>query len=181
MATTLAPVDAREVVRCDACHLVQFRTNNNQCRKCHTSLDADETEPILAPVAVPAHAHHHGERSSSELQVAKAIRCLRQRAGLSQRQLAERMKVPRTYVSKIENEKAMPTLSSLERLARALNVTVPDLLRGGEMTLQERTRELMADPFISQLLPDLLKLDGMQRATILGEVRTLALKSRRSA
>ena len=52
--------------------------------------------------------------------------------GLSQRQLALRMSVPRTYVSKIENEKATPTLSSLERLARALEVSVPDLLSGGE-------------------------------------------------
>ena len=31
--------------------------------------------------------------------------------------------MPRTYVSKIENEKATPTLSSLERLAKALEVS----------------------------------------------------------
>ena len=49
MATTLAPVDSREVVRCDDCHLVQFRTDNNLCRRCRTSLDEDEPEPILAP------------------------------------------------------------------------------------------------------------------------------------
>src|SRR5205085_7271246 len=50
MATTLAPVDSREVLRCDHCHLVQFRTNNNLCRKCHLSLEADieEPEPVLA-------------------------------------------------------------------------------------------------------------------------------------
>ena len=54
------------------------------------------------------------------LNLATSIRSLRLRNGLSQRQLAGRMAVPRTYVSKIENEKATPTLSSLERLARAL-------------------------------------------------------------
>ena len=64
----------------------------------------------------------------SEVQVAMAIRNLRLRASLSQRQLALRMGVPRTYVSKIENEKATPTLSSLARLAAALEVSVPDLL-----------------------------------------------------
>ncbi len=69
------------------------------------------------------------DTSRSEVQVAKAIRSLRQRGGLSQRQLALRMGVPRTYVSKIENEKATPTLSSLARLAQALEVSVPDLLR----------------------------------------------------
>ncbi len=69
-----------------------------------------------------------GKQRRSDIQVAKAIRSLRQRSGLSQRQLALRMGVPRTYVSKIENEKATPTLSSLARLAGALEVTVPDLL-----------------------------------------------------
>jgi len=59
------------------------------------------------------------------------------------RQLAGRMGVPRTYVSKIENEKATPTLSSLERLARALEVGVPDLLSGGERSRQEEVNELM--------------------------------------
>ena len=103
MATTLAPVENREVVRCDHCHLVQFRTVNNLCRKCRTSLDEDEPEPILAhplPVMEPETS------SRSEVQVAMAIRTLRQRSGLSQRQLALRMGVPRTYVSKIENQKA---------------------------------------------------------------------------
>ena len=118
MATTLAPVENREVVRCDHCHLVQFRTVNNLCRKCRTSLDEDEPEPILAqvmPVMEPASS------SRSEVQVAQAIRSLRLQNGLSQRQLALRMGVPRTYVSKIENEKATPTLSSLARLANALD------------------------------------------------------------
>ena len=125
MATTLAPVENREVVRCDHCHLVQFRTVNNLCRKCRTSLDEDEPEPILAqpmPVMEPV------STSRSEVQVAQAIRSLRLQHGLSQRQLALRMGVPRTYVSKIENEKATPTLSSLARLADALTVSVPDLL-----------------------------------------------------
>ena len=63
------------------------------------------------PVPEPAAA------ARSEVQVAQAIRSLRLRGGLSQRQLALRMGVPRTYVSKIENEKATPTLSSLARLA----------------------------------------------------------------
>src|SRR5450432_3371304 len=125
MATTLAPVEDREVVRCDQCHLVQFRTSNNLCRKCRTSLDEDEPEPILVqalPVMVPEGANR------SEVQVAQAIRSLRLGHGLSQRQLALRMGVPRTYVSKIENEKATPTLSSLARLADALTVSVSALL-----------------------------------------------------
>ena len=117
MATTLAPVDSREVVRCDRCLLVQFRTNNNLCRRCHLSLDEEEPEMVAVvpmPAVLPINGNGHGH-----LNLANSIRSLRLRNGLSQRQLALRMAVPRTYVSKIENEKATPTLSSLERLARA--------------------------------------------------------------
>ena len=148
MATTLAPVEDREVVRCDHCHLVQFRTSNNLCRKCRTSLDEDEPETILAqplPVMEPVGANR------SEVQVAQAIRSLRLGHGLSQRQLALRMGVPRTYVSKIENEKATPTLSSLARLAEALTVSVPELLRACAPSRQLEIDELMADPFIAEM------------------------------
>ena len=178
MATALAPVDSREVVRCDHCHLVQFRTNNNLCRKCRTSLDEDEPEPILevqVPVEAPSNGHH------SHLQVASAIRMLRQKSGLSQRQLALRMAVPRTYVSKIENEKAMPTLSSLQRLATALEVSMADLLKGSSRTLEDDIADLMHDEFIAEVIQYLDKLDMMQRSSVLAQVRDLSIRPRRTA
>jgi len=106
---------------------------------------------------------------------------LRHRGGLSQRQLAARMNVPRTYVSKIENEKATPTLSSLERLARALEVQICDLLKGGVRSREDEIRDLMADDFIAEIVPFVSRLNGMQWANILGEVRNLTLNPRRSS
>src|SRR5437762_12024061 len=106
MATTLAPVDSREVVRCDRCLLVQFRTSNSLCRRCHLSLDDEEPEIVQAPapqLVPPAHRGH--------LHLAASIRAMRLRTGVSQRQLAERMPVPRTYRSEIENEKDTRHLS----------------------------------------------------------------------
>jgi transcriptional regulator with XRE-family HTH domain len=91
------------------------------------------------------------------------------------------MSVPRTYVSKIENEKATPTLSSLERLARALEVTVPDLLTGGERNRQEEIRELVQDQFVAEILPFLGQLNGLQMSSILAQVRDLTLRPRRTA
>ena len=179
MATTLAPVDSREVVRCDRCQLVQFRTTNNMCRRCHGSLDEDEPEMVAVapmPQMMPSNGNGRGH-----LNLAAAIRSLRLRNGLSQRQLAARMSVPRTYVSKIENEKATPTLSSLERLARALEVGVPDLLTGGERNRQEEIRDLVKDPSFAEMLPFINQLNGMQMSSILTQVRDLSLHSRRSA
>jgi transcriptional regulator with XRE-family HTH domain len=127
------------------------------------------------PAAEPVHERH------SHLQVAASIRLLRQKSGLSQRQLAMRMQVPRTYVSKIENEKAMPTLSSLQRLATALEVPMGDLLKGTSRSLEDEISDLMQDDFMAQVVPYLDKLDAMQRSSLLSQVRDLSVRPRRSA
>ena len=128
------------------------------------------------PDILPIGGHGRGH-----LNLASSIRSLRLRSGLSQRQLAARMSVPRTYVSKIENEKATPTLSSMERLAKALEVTVPDLLSGGERNRQEEIEELMHDPFIAEMMPFVSQLNGMQMSSVLTQVRDLTMRPRRSA
>ena len=132
---------------------------------------------VVQPTPQPAPT----QPSANHLPVALAIRNLRLRAGLSQRQLAMRMKVPRTYVSKIENEKACPTLSSLERLAQALHVRVPDLLNPNGRSIEDEIRELMADEFISGMIPFVTSLSPIQRASIVNEVREMTLGTRRTA
>jgi transcriptional regulator with XRE-family HTH domain len=117
----------------------------------------------------------------SEVQVAQAIRSLRLGHGLSQRQLALRMGVPRTYVSKIENEKATPTLSSLARLAEALTVSVPELLRACAPSRQNEIDELMGDPFIAEMAVFTKQLDDMQRTSVLAQIRDLVSHPRRIA
>ncbi len=91
------------------------------------------------------------------------------------------MSVPRTYVSKIENEKAMPTLSSLQRLATALEVSMGDLLKGSCRTLEDDIADLMHDEFIAEVVGYLDKLDPMQRSSLLAQVRDLSIRPRRSA
>jgi len=135
---------------------------------------------MVEPVLAPANGNGHSN-GRSDLQVAFAIRFLRLRTGMSQRQLALRMQVPRTYVSKIENEKATPTLSSLERLARALEVKVPDLLNGGQRSREDEIVELMGDEFIAELIPFVSKLNGMQWSSVLAQVRDMTVRPRRSS
>jgi transcriptional regulator with XRE-family HTH domain len=92
-----------------------------------------------------------------------------------------RMQVPRTYVSKIENEKAMPTLSSLQRLASALEVSMADLLKGSSRTLDDEIADLMRDQFLSEIMPYIQQLDSMQRSSLLSQLRELSVRPRRSA
>ena len=177
MATTLATVEAREVLRCEHCSLVQFRTMNSLCRKCHKSLEIEEPE-VTAPHFVPQTSEPAVEEKG--LQVARAVRDTRRGRGLSQRQLAGRMQVPRTYISKIENAKAMPTLSSLERLAHALEVNVCDLLHDARSRKQDEIAAIFADPFLAEIAPMISHLDALQRSMFLNQVRDMALGRRRN-
>jgi transcriptional regulator with XRE-family HTH domain len=176
MATMMASVEQRDVLRCDHCSLVQFRTNNAMCRRCHKCLEVELPELPTAPLALvpPAEAREG-------LQVATAVRDLRHVRNLSQRQLAARMGVPRTYISKIENGKAMPTLSSLDRLARALKVDIAALLRDANTRHSGETAVLTADPFLAEIAAYTSQLDALQRSIFLNHVRELAAGRRRTA
>ncbi|WP_260472724.1 helix-turn-helix domain-containing protein [Edaphobacter aggregans] len=177
MATMMAPVEQREVLRCDHCSLVQFRTANALCRRCHKCLEVEEPEPAPAPIALVPQT----STPDDGLQVATAVRDLRHVRNLSQRQLAARMNVPRTYISKIENGKAMPTLSSLDRLAKALQVDISTLLRDSNTRHRDETAVLMADPFLAEIAAYTSQLDALQRSIFLNHVRELAAGRRRSA
>ena len=173
----MASVEQREVLRCDHCSLVQFRTATPACRRCKKSLEVDKPVPVAAPLAlVPA-----AKPEAEGLQVAAAVRDLRHVRNLSQRQLAARMNVPRTYISKIENGKAMPTLSSLDRLARALEVDISSLLRDANTRHNNETAMLVADPFLAEIASYTSQLDSLQRSIFLNHVREFAAGRRKTA
>ena len=65
----------------------------------------------------------------SPQRMATVIRQLRERADLTQEQLAKRAKVARSYIALIEaGYKKNPSLEIVKRLARALGVPVTELL-----------------------------------------------------
>jgi len=178
MATTLVSVDTREVLRCDHCKLVQYRTSNSLCRKCHRPLDIEEPAPLtpqlVTSMPVPA-------STEAGLQVAAQVREIRRARHLSQRQLASRMQVPRTYISKIENGKAIPTLGSLERLATALEVQVSQLVRDSRSRREEEVSAILADPFLAEVAAMLPHLDSLHRTLIYGSLRDMVTDRRRTA
>ena len=130
----------REVIRCEHCLLVQYRTKDSNCRRCHKSLDMPEPAPAPGPVPVVG-AKPVAPETEAGLQVAAQVKEIRRARHLSQRQLAGRMQVPRTYISKIENGKAIPTLGSLERIANALEVDVCQLVRDTRSRREEENEK----------------------------------------
>jgi transcriptional regulator with XRE-family HTH domain len=158
--------------------MVQFRTSNSLCRRCHKALEIEE--PVhLAPQLVampPAQAS-----TEAGLQVAGQVREIRRARHLSQRQLAGRMQVPRTYISKIENGKAIPTLGSLERLASALDVGVCQLVRDSRSRREEEVAAILGDPFLAEIAAMLPHLDSLHRTLVYGQVRDMATGRRRTA
>jgi transcriptional regulator with XRE-family HTH domain len=164
-------VPQREVVRCEACKLVQFRTTSDTCRRCKKSLlpEPAKVQPTIVLVLDPT-----AETRDTGPQVAAAVRDLRHVRNLSQRQLAARMGVPRTYISKIENGKAMPTLSSLDRLARALQVDISALLRDAPTRHRDEAAVLLNDPFLAEVAKYSAHLTATQKSIFLNHVRELS-------
>jgi transcriptional regulator with XRE-family HTH domain len=66
----------------------------------------------------PDHAAEY-QALDEEFQLARALIEARTRAGLSQTQLARRMRTSQSYVARIEGGKVRPSTAALERFARA--------------------------------------------------------------
>ena len=71
--------------------------------------------------------------SPTARQFGKRLRDLREAAGKSQGELADRADLSRTYLNQLEAGKRDPSLSTLRRLARALGVKLEALIgaKGG--------------------------------------------------
>ena len=74
---------------------------------------------------------------------ADTIRALREGRGLTQRGLAERIGVTDKAVSKWESGRGLPDISLIEDLARALGVSVAELLTGDVRTNANRAGNML--------------------------------------
>ena len=59
---------------------------------------------------------------------AARLRKLREKRGMTQEQLAQRARVSRVYVTLIETKRADPRLSIAVKLAKALRVSISELI-----------------------------------------------------
>lgn len=120
----IAKAEAKPTIRCTNCGLNQFDLNSRpNCARCHRQLRADPPPPtkpirIMAPDPEPADV---GTR------ICLRIKVVRELKGITQKDLARGMGTPRTYLTKVENCKVVPTLGQLERLTKALGITMYEL------------------------------------------------------
>ena len=59
-----------------------------------------------------------------EYQIARALIKARLEKGLTQKQLAEKLRTRQSVISRVENAKTVPSLSLLKRLAEVLNLSL---------------------------------------------------------
>jgi len=72
--------------------------------------------------------------------IGQEIRKARLKAGMTQEDLASKAKLTREYVSLLELDKRMPTLSVFVRICRSLGISAPDLLSKIEDSLASGKR-----------------------------------------
>ena len=84
------------------------------------------------------------KRSTKSVRAALAenIRAFRKQLGLSQEALADLCELHRTYIGSIEREERNVSLSTLETLARAFEISVPELLIPKEANARQVTPRL---------------------------------------
>lgn len=71
-------------------------------------------------------------RSRAHAALGKAVKALRAEKGLTQVQVAERMKVPATFLSDIERGVRNPSWSTILSLAKALGVKPSEIVERAE-------------------------------------------------
>jgi len=67
----------------------------------------------------------------------KAIRRRRRELDLSQEKLAEIAEIHRTYISSIERGERNPSLENIEKLAKALDISIADLFANYGIEVKE--------------------------------------------
>ena len=85
------------------------------------------------------------ERIMDTLLIGQYIKCLRKTAGMTQKELAEKLNVSFQAVSKWENGDTLPDTGILLELCDALNTTADKLLNGGRLAAVERRMMRLED------------------------------------
>jgi len=118
------PKPSFEVPRCTHCGLTQFRAANSKCVRCKKPL-ADFMGGTPGRSCSPDSL----DNSAGVLakRVGAAVRGLRKERQLTQQHLANLMGTGRSYVSKLESGRVLPSLQTLDRATSAFGIDIAEL------------------------------------------------------
>jgi putative transcriptional regulator len=107
-------------------------------------------------------------RTTLEIEAIGArIREVRLKTNMSQRDLAKLMETSRTYISKVENNGAHPTIKNLYRFAAALKTDI--------FTLLPRDASNHLDPFMQEISDLASTMTISQRANVLRVAKEMTI------
>lgn len=107
------------------------------------------------------------------MKLGENIRKYRKELGLTQEELAKRVDAIQTDIHRWEAGKVTPSIESLKKLAKALNVSVDSFL----FTEREKKHLKIADKEFLDKLIDIDKLSPADRTTIANMIDALKAKS----
>ena len=174
-----APV-IREVIRCQQCQLVQFRTQSDLCRRCAKPLpsllkfvEPEEVAPESAEAAGAMPIDLSLDRASRNRQVSIGgkMKELREDRLLTQVEMAALLEIPRSYLSRIENNRLLPGPLMVAKFAASLGIGIGDLL--GHERRRDGGRLFPNDPLAATVYSQFARLQLREMEIVLGEVRRM--------
>ena len=178
----------REVVRCGECSLVQFRTASDMCRRCYKALPS--LKPMVEETVAEPEAADSAFADLDEGQpVARAernrrvgmgsrLRACRIKMGLTQIEMAEKLQIPRTYLSRIENDRLLPGPLMIAKFANDLGINVSDVLPSLTAQLDNDRRW---DGISRRVINIFAEIEPSRQQQILAAVRNMVASTQRIA
>jgi len=117
------PHPSFEIPRCPHCGLTQFRPAIARCVRCKKPLDNLATDML-------SHAFASLPKQSKEAlaqRVGVAVKTLRRERRFTQQRLATLMGTCRSYISKLESGRVLPSMQTLESATSALGIDLAEL------------------------------------------------------
>jgi DNA-binding XRE family transcriptional regulator len=157
----------REVLRCQQCQLVQFRTMSDMCRRCGkplpcwipfgVSVDDEESRAGVSEYEaedgdMPVDRAGRNRRIS----VGAKIKQLREERRMTQAEMSSLLGIPRSYLSRIENRRLLPGPLMVAKFAGALGMDISELLPHERR--KDGSRLFPSDPGLAALYTQIAKL-----------------------
>ena len=113
------------------------------------------------------------------MSLGRKIAQLRNERGMTQRDLADRLDINQSMVTRWEKDQVQPKSSTLERLAQALEVTVEELFPDSETdTARPTTIRGLANRELAELLSQVNELDSTDQMALQAVLEAMLTKRR---